>query len=143
MSEEKKDTVKNETTVIDDSGMGDIRIHESVIASLARRAALSVEGVSRLSGNSLVDNLVEMVGSRRIQSRNINIILGEDNNVAIEIKVVLKFGCCIPQVASDVQKAVINEIEATTGMNVTNVHVLVQEIEEEVSVVENSGNDAE
>ena len=114
-----------------------------VIASLARRAALSVEGVSRLSGNSLVDNLVEMVGSRRIQSRNINIILGEDNNVAIEIKVVLKFGCCIPQVASDVQKAVINEIEATTGMNVTNVHVLVQEIEEEVSVVENSGNDAE
>lgn len=143
MSEEKKDIVKNETTVIDDSGMGDIRIHESVIASLARRAALSVEGVSRLSGNSLVDNLVEMVGSRRIQSRNINIILGEDNNVAIEIKVVLKFGCCIPQVASDVQKAVINEIEATTGMNVTNVHVLVQEIEEEVSVVENSGNDAE
>ena len=143
MSEEKKDIVKNETTVIDDSGMGDIRIHESVIASLARRAALSVEGVSRLSGNSLVDNLVEMVGSRRIQSRNINIILGEDNNVAIEIKVVLKFGCCIPQVASDVQKAVINEIEATTGMNVTNVHVLVQEIEEEVSVVESSGNDAE
>ena len=143
MSEEKKDTVKNETTVIDDSGMGDIRIHESVIASLARRAALSVEGVSRLSGNSLVDNLVEMVGSRRMQSRNINIILGEDNNVAIEIKVVLKFGCCIPQVASDVQKAVINEIEATTGMNVTNVHVLVQEIEEEAPVAEDSGNDAE
>ena len=52
-----EDIVKNETTVIDDSEMGDIRIHEGVIASIARRAALSVEGVSRLAGNSLVDNL--------------------------------------------------------------------------------------
>ena len=99
MSEEKKDIVKNETSVIDDSEMGDIRIHEGVIASLARRAALSVEGVSRLAGNSLVDNLAEMVGSRRIQSRNINIMLGENSDVAVELKVVLKFGCCIPQVA--------------------------------------------
>ena len=143
MREEKKDIVKNETTVIDDSEMGDIRIHEGVIASITRRAALSVEGVSRLAGNSLVDNLAEMVGSRRIQSRNINIILGEENNVAIEIKVVLKFGCRIPQVALDIQKAVIGEIESTTGMNVTNVHVLVQEIEEEAPAVEEAGNDAE
>ncbi|MBQ9787121.1 MAG: Asp23/Gls24 family envelope stress response protein [Lentisphaeria bacterium] len=131
MSEVKENAVKNETTVIDDTEMGDIRIHEGVIASLARRAALSVEGVSRLAGSSLVDNLAEIVGSRRMQSRNVNIILGEENNVAIEVKIVLKFGCCIPQVATEIQKAVIAEVEQTTGMNVTNVHVLIQEIEEE------------
>lgn len=130
MSEDKS-VVKENTTILDDTEMGDIRIHEGVIASLARHATLGVAGVSRLAGSSLVDNLAEIVGSRRMQSRNINIILGEENNVSIEIKVVFKFGYCIPNVATEIQKAVIAEVEKTTGMNVTSVHVLVQEIEDE------------
>lgn len=116
---------------LDDTELGDIRIHEGVIASLARRATLKVPGVSRLAGHALVDNIAEIVGSRRMQSRNITITLGEDNNVEIEIKVVFKFGFNIPQVATDVQKAVISEVEQTTGMNVTSVHILIQDIEEE------------
>ena len=131
MSEEQKDTlISSKTMILDDTEMGDIRIHEGVIASLARRATLRVPGVSRLAGSSLVDNLAEIVGSRRMQSRNINIILGEDNNVAIEIKVSFIFGYCIPEIAAAIQKAVIAEVESTTGMNVTNVHVVVQDIEE-------------
>lgn len=143
MSEQKSElAIKNDTTVLDDTEMGDIRIHESVIASLARHATLQVAGVSRLAGSSLVDNLAEIVGSRRMQSRNINIILGEGNNVAIEIKVVFKFGYCIPQVATEIQKAVIAEVEKTTGMNVTSVHVLIQEIEDASESAEKS-EDAE
>ena len=131
MNEEiKEPQVKNETMILDDTEMGDIRIHEGVIASLARRATLATAGVSRLAGSSLVDNLAEIVGSRRMQSRNINIILGDGNNVAIEIKVVLKFGCRIPEVSGAIQKAVINEVENTTGMNVTEVHIIVQDIED-------------
>lgn len=137
MSEEQKDTLANsKTMVLDDTEMGDIRIHEGVIASLARRATLKVPGVSRLAGSSLVDNLAEIVGSRRMQSRNINIILGDENDVAIEIKVALIFGYCIPEIAAAVQKAVIAEVESTTGMTVTNVHVIVQDIEE---AADNSG----
>ncbi len=122
--------------VLDDTELGDIRIHEGVIASLSRRAALGVAGVSRLAGNALVDNIAEIVGSRRMQSRNITITLGEESNVCIEIKVVLKFGFNIPQVATEIQKAVISEVEKTTGMNVTNVHVLVQDIEDETNAGE-------
>lgn len=144
MSDNKTPSVNsqehNATTVIDDTEMGDIRIHEGVIASLARRATLMVEGVSRLAGNSLVDNIAEFVGSRRMQARNITINLDEDNNVDIEIKVVLKFGVRIPEVATEVQKAVIAEVERTTGMNVTNVHVLIQDIEE--SAPEQNSEDA-
>lgn len=125
-----------ETMILDDTELGDIKIHESVLASLARRAAINVEGVSRLAGSSLVDNLAEIVGSRRMQSRAVNITMGEDSSVTIELKVVLRFGCCIPEVASAIQKAVISEVEHTTGMNVTTVDVLVQEIEEERNEVE-------
>ena len=130
---ENKKIEKTETMILDDTELGDIKIHESVLASLARRAALSVEGVSRLAGSSLVDNIAEIVGSRRMQSRAVTISLGEKNDVSIELKVVLSFGCCIPEVASEVQKAVISDIEKTTGMSVTSVDVLVQEIEEEKS----------
>ena len=128
------ETVRNDkpaTTVLDETGMGDIKIHEGVIAALTRRAALSVPGVSRLAGSSLVDNIAEIVGSRRMQARAVNIAMSEKNEVTIEIKVVLAFGCRIPETAAAVQKAVISEVEKTTGMNVTSVDVLVQEIEEE------------
>jgi uncharacterized alkaline shock family protein YloU len=130
MSEEVKNTnASPETTILDDTELGDIRIHEGVIASLARRAVLSIPGVSRLAGNSLVDNIAEIVGSRRMPS-NVTITLGDDNDVAIEIKVVFKFGFRIPEVSMAIQKAVINDVENTTGMNVTSVHVIVQDIEE-------------
>ena len=120
----------HDTMTLDDTELGDIRIHESVIASIAKKAVLAIPGVSRLAGSSLVDNLAEIVGSRRMQSRNITIDLGEDNNVAIEIKVVFRFGFRIPEVSAEIQKAVIREVENTTGMTVTSVHVIVQDIED-------------
>ena len=52
MNEEiKEPQVKNETMILDDTEMGDIRIHEGVMASLARRATLATAGVSRLRGD--------------------------------------------------------------------------------------------
>lgn len=141
MSDTARDPeVRSGTMVLNDNELGDIRIHEGVIASLARRATLSVDGVSRLAGSSLVDNIAEIVGSRRMQSRNINIVLGEQSNVAIEVKVVMKFGFRIPEVALNIQKAVISEVESTTDMNVTDVHVIVQDIEEENTAQDNSAD---
>ena len=142
MSEEKSSLEK--TTVLNDTEMGDISIQDGVIASIAHRAALNVEGVSRLAGNSIINSVAELVGNRRMQSRNISVTFGEEGDVAIEVKVVLKFGCCIPQVAKDIQKAVITDVEASTGTNVTGVHVVVKEIEEEIAEEDNddeSGSD--
>ena len=133
---EKKDAVVNgnkaaETMMLGDSELGDVKIHDGVIATLTRRAALAVEGVSRLAGNALVDNLAEIVGSRRMQSRAITIAVDDNNQITIEIKLNLKVGYTIPEVAENVQKSVIAEVEKVTGMTVTTVHVLVQDIDDE------------
>lgn len=120
----------SDTMVIEGNGIGEVKIHENVIASLVRRATLGVEGVSRLSGNALVDNLAEIVGSRRMQSRAISISLENDNRVSVEIKVNIKFGYRLPELAEKIQKAVIAEVENTTGMIVPKVDILVQEIED-------------
>ena len=121
--------------------MGDIKIHENVVASLVRQAALEQEGVSRLAGSALVDDIANLVGSRRMQSRAITVELGEDGRVGIEIKLNLVFGFRIPDVAERVQKAVIGTVEETTGMTVTRVNVVIQEIED--PVVETEDDDVD
>lgn len=136
-----KTNSENTTAVLGDSDIGEVKIHENVISSLARRATLEVEGVSRLAGSLLVDNIAEIVGSRRMQDRSITVQMGDNNRVALEIKLNIKFGYRLPQVAGAVQKAVISSIESTTGMTVSKVDVLVQEVEpEEEPETEGEGN---
>ena len=110
---------------LESSELGEVKVHENVIASLVRKAALSVEGVSRLAGSSLVDNIAEFVGNRRM-ARAITIEMDDNNRVMLEIKLVLKSGYNIPEIAPRVQKAVIEEVEKVTGMTVTKVGVLFQ-----------------
>ena len=108
---------------------GIVKVHESVIASIIRKAACSVDGVIRLAGNTLVDNIAEFVGSRKVMDRSISIEMG-DNAVSIEIQVVLAFGCSIPEVAKNIQETVIDEITRITGMQVTQINVVVMDLED-------------
>jgi uncharacterized alkaline shock family protein YloU len=66
-----------------------------------------------------------------MQSRAINITVNENNQISIEIKLNLKIGYTIPEVAENVQKAVISDVENVTGMSVKTVHVLIQDIDDE------------
>lgn len=111
------------------AAQGVVKVHESVIASIIRKAACSVDGVIRLAGNTLVDNLAELVGSKKVLDRAINIEMG-DNTVEIEIEVVLQFGCRIPEVAEKIQDAVISEIGRITGMKVPRIDVIVSDLED-------------
>ncbi len=113
------------------NGMGEVKIHENVISALVRKVLLNIDGVSRLAGSSLVDNIAEIVGNRRLQDRAITVNLASENRVSVDLKVNLKFGYNVPAVATAIQKAVIEEIEHTTGMSVTGVNVIVQELESE------------
>ena len=133
--------VSQNTALIEGSEMGDVKIHENVIAALVRQAALEQEGVSRLAGSALVDDIANLVGSRRMQARAISVELGDENRVTIEIKLNLIFGYRIPEVAERVQKAVISIVEETTGMIVPKVNVLIQEIEEAVAEAEDADDE--
>lgn len=108
---------------------GTVKVHESVVASIVRKAACSVPGVVRLAGSSLVDNLAEIVGSKKIYDRAIAIDMGA-NSVQVEIKVILAYGAHIPDVAEKIQLAVIDEITKITGMKVGKVNVIVIDLEE-------------
>jgi len=127
--EKVSNAVKEAASCEKTNELGLVKIHGNVISSIVRRAALSIDGISRLSGSSFVDNIAEIVGSRKMHDRAIAIEIDEDR-VAVEIKVNLLFGYNVPEIAAQLQSVIIEEVEKVTGMTVTNVSVIVQEIEE-------------
>ena len=108
---------------------GQIKIHEGAIATIVRKAACSVPGVTRITGNSFVDNIAEIVGSKKIQDRSIQIAMN-NSSVAVELSINIQYGVQLPAVAAAVQDAVSREIKAITGPNVTKVNVIVREMED-------------
>ena len=125
------------------SEFGDIRVNDNVIYALVRRAALGVEGVSRMAGSSLIDNIAEFVGSSR--GRAVGISKSEDASDAItlEVKINMLFGYKVRAVAEAVQRAVIEAVESVTGMTVSKVTVMVQRMEEASEDADDAGDEQE
>ena len=120
----------NRTVNSQENSVGVIRVHESVIASIVRKITLKTDGIVRLAGNSLVDNLAEIVGSKKIQDRSISVEMGT-SSVSIEIGVIIKYGVPIPPVAEAIKSSVAAEILKLTGMKVGKINIIVMDLEEE------------
>jgi len=123
---------KNKPVKSQENSAGIIRVHESVIASIVRKVTLEVEGVLRLAGSSLVDNLAEIVGSKKIQDRAIAVEMG-DTSVSVEVRVIMQYGVSIPDVGSSIKSVIAAEIVKLTGMNVAKVNVVVMDLEDELT----------
>lgn len=130
-SKQKKEAVAAAQNKLTNTGneLGTIKIHENVIASVVKRAVMSVEGVTRLAGSGLVNNLAEIVGSRKSHERGITVMIDE-SSVNVEVKVNIAYGAHIPTVASNLQALIMDEVNKSTGMKVSSVNVVIQEIED-------------
>ncbi len=120
-----RNAVTSDTT----SELGLIKIHDNVLAALVSRAVLGVEGISRLAGSVIIDNLAGMVGSH---SRAIEIIKDGDDKLRIAVKVNVLFGSIIPTVAVEVQRQVIEQVESSAGVTVSAVDVIVQQLDDAI-----------
>ncbi len=118
--------------VIDGAAAGQIRIQESAISTMVKRAALSVEGVTRISGSSLIDNLAELVGSRKMQDRAVAICFS-GSSVSVEVSLNVLYGSNIRNVAADVQKSITDSIVKFSGLSVSSVSVNIRDMEEPVA----------
>ena len=105
------------------SELGAISVHNSVIASIARMAALKVHGVVEMS-SSFADGLANMV-SKASYDRGIK-VEAEDQKVNLYLHIVIAYGTRIPQVAWRVQNDVRKAVEDMTGKKVGAVNIIVQ-----------------
>ena len=105
---------------------GSINISEEVIAAIAVGAAREVEGVSGMMtslGNSVTDLMTNKKNAQRV-AKGVKIDMSEAS-LNMDLYLTVQYGNPIPEVAENVQKAVISAVEAMTGCSVgaVNVHV--------------------
>lgn len=107
------------------SELGSIRIADDVVKTIAAKAAVDLEGVYKLAGG-VVDEVSKMLGKKR-PTNGVKVEVGEVE-CSIEVYLVIKYGYKIPEVAEEVQKAVLEEVSNLTGLKVVEVNVYVQNV---------------
>lgn len=123
MSEQHSPTPSQSNEPETSTDLGMISVSHSVIAAIARAAALKVPGVHEMSA-SFVDGLAGII-TKGAADRGIR-IEEEDQAVSVTLHIVVVFGVRIPRVAWQLQNDVRTAIEEMTGKKVKEVNVVVQ-----------------
>jgi uncharacterized alkaline shock family protein YloU len=99
-----------------------IRIADEVIMTIAGIAASQVENVTSMSGG-IGDGIAGILGRKNL-GKGVKVEAGE-KEVAIDLSVVVEYGCKIHEVAKAIQAKVRNAVESMTGMKVVEANVNV------------------
>ncbi|MBU1086497.1 MAG: Asp23/Gls24 family envelope stress response protein [Candidatus Omnitrophica bacterium] len=110
--------------------LGVLKINNEVIASIARNAALQVDGVESVKRGIL--SLVFDLFSKGYHNKGISLDISE-SEVKIGVTIVVRYGVTIPDVSALVQENIRTAIEEMTGLSVSEVNVNIADIHAEES----------
>ena len=117
-----KNDNNNKLYVIKKDNLGQVVIAEEVVAKIAGMAALEVDGVRAMAGNSTTDMIGKL--SKTSLSRGVRVEV-DDGIITIDLMLVLTYDCSIPKVSREVQEKVKAAIENMTGLEVSDVNVKI------------------
>lgn len=106
--------------------LGAVQIDPEVLAEIAISAAGEIEGMSLLPGN-LWDQLLTFFGQRHFPAVKVNI--DENHDVSLEVKIIVRYGINIPDIARRLQTAIKSAVAKTLNINVTDININVWGIE--------------
>lgn len=98
--------------------LGQIKISNDVIQTIAGFAALEIEGIDK--STSFTDKLF------RNQAIKVEI---ENDQATIDVALSVKYGYVIPEVCQKVQENIINTVENMAGLKVSQVNINVNSVE--------------
>ncbi|MBQ4473873.1 MAG: Asp23/Gls24 family envelope stress response protein [Lachnospiraceae bacterium] len=108
---------QEENRVLEECGkVGDVKIANEVVATIAGVAALETEGVAEMVGGG-------KWGSKGY-TKGVKVTISEEG-VSADLNLIIAYGHSIPGTGSDVQDRVKTAIENMTGLNVNEVNVYV------------------
>ena len=114
---------------VDGAAVGSIRILDGAISTIVKRTVLGIEGVARLSGSSLIDEFADLVRSKRMQDRSIQ-IEHQDQDIAVTVAINPYFGYKFPVLIEQIQRDVTAAVLKMTGLKVLSVSVDIKGLEE-------------
>lgn len=105
---------------------GKIKIESDVVAMIAGLAAADTEGVASMSGG-ITEGWAKKVSGKNI-AKGVRVEVGE-TETAIDLRVIIKYGYKIHEVAANLQQNVKEAVESMTGLKVVEVNVHVEDVE--------------
>ncbi|MCJ8341808.1 MAG: Asp23/Gls24 family envelope stress response protein [Cetobacterium sp.] len=120
--------------------LGNIKISDDVVKTIAAKAAEDVAGVYKLAGG-VADEVSKMLGKKR-PTNGVKVEVGE-KECSIEVYIIVEYGYPISEIAQNVQKAVLNIITQMTGLKVVEVNVYVQDVKIVSETAEETTDDVE
>ena len=112
-------------TAIKKESNGTITFANEVIATIAGLAAVDIPGVAGMSGG-FVDGVTELLGRKNLSKAN-RVEVGSEE-VAVDIAIIVDYGTPVPEIAQNIQMAVMKAVETMTGLKVVEVNISIQGI---------------
>lgn len=97
---------------------------DEVLAVCAVNATLKTEGVCNMAGG-MYDTLSKNILGRESAAKGTKVSRSGEET-AVDVNVIVDYGCNIPSVAWDIQENVKNELREMVNVNVTSVNIHVQ-----------------
>lgn len=117
---------RNAYTIKTDENIGEVKIADEVVAVIAGIAAMEVDGVSSMSGNTTRE-LISKLGVKSL-SKGVKVDVLE-GIVTVSLALNLKYGYNIKDITGKVQEKVKAAIENMTGLEVADVNIRVAGVE--------------
>lgn len=113
------------TETTQETKLGQIHISQRVITRIAAKVALAIPQVAAMAPN-LAEAASEKIG-RNLPGRGVDAVLTGDE-IELTLRLVIYYGCRIPDLALHIQQSVKDAVEQMTGCTVTAVHIVVQQL---------------
>ena len=126
----KENENQNGYTMETESQIGEVKIADDVVATIAGLATTEVVGVASMQGN-LTNEIVGKLGLKNL-SKGVKIELMR-GKVHAELSVIMRYGYSIPKTCNAIQDRVKTAIENMTGLDVESVNIRIVGVETEKS----------
>lgn len=103
---------------------GTLKVSEDVILTIVNLAVKETEGIE---GLALVNDNMSKTVFKKKDFKNIR-IRNLSDSIEIEIMVVAKYGCKVSSVGEKIQERIKNDVQSMTGIRVSKVSVVFDDI---------------
>src|ERR1041385_417887 len=106
--------------------VGFVQTQKKVIGDIAASALTEVPGV-RLASFGVISQLFELFGNKNFPS--VRVTIDPDNQVSVNMKVSIRYGLNVPDVARQVQDVVRAAVERSVDIDLKEINVNIHGIE--------------
>ena len=106
------------------SGLGQIKVNHTVVATIVKMAAQSVPGVIGVGG-SFIENVSALFSSKDYD-KGVRVSEDEAGNYQIEIRVMMEYGVELAKTAENLQMTVSKQVTNMTSKPVAGVDVIIE-----------------